>query len=110
LAGELTLLNAKTPHEQWPDIVVLAGVGVINYAIQFPRKGLGDNHPPPAPGVVRGKPPPMYAITVESDALNLSIAGATNEMRAFCRDRPVFDWGASCIRRTHWRPARPRFF
>jgi hypothetical protein len=40
LAGELTLLNAKTPHEQWPDIVVLAGVGVINYAIQFPRKGL----------------------------------------------------------------------
>ena len=82
MAGELTLLNAKTPHEQWPDIVVLAGVGVINYAIQFPRKGLSDNHPPPAPGVVRGKPPPM-SITVESDALNLSIAGATNEMRAF---------------------------
>jgi hypothetical protein len=38
LAGELTLLNAKTPHEQWPDIVVLAGVGVINYAIQSPCK------------------------------------------------------------------------
>ena len=28
LAREFTLLNAKTPHEQWPDIVVLAGVGV----------------------------------------------------------------------------------
>jgi hypothetical protein len=26
--ARLTLLNAKTPHEQWPDIVVLAGVGV----------------------------------------------------------------------------------
>jgi lipoprotein-anchoring transpeptidase ErfK/SrfK len=32
--------------------------------------------------VVRGKPPPMYVIIVESDALNLSIASATNEMRA----------------------------
>jgi L,D-transpeptidase catalytic domain len=28
LAGEFTLLNAKTPHEQLPDMVVLAGVGV----------------------------------------------------------------------------------
>lgn len=28
LAGEFTLLNAKTLHEQWPDMVVLAGVGV----------------------------------------------------------------------------------
>jgi hypothetical protein len=110
LAGELTLLNAKTPHEQWPDIVVLAGVGVINYAIQSPCKGLRDDHPPPAPGVVRGNPPPMYAITVESDALNLSIAGATNEMRAFAGIGRCSTGGLPCIRRTHWRPARPRFF
>jgi len=31
---------------------------------------------------VRGKPPPVYVIIVESGALNLLIASATNEMRA----------------------------
>jgi hypothetical protein len=32
LAGGLSLLNAKTLHEEWPDIAVLGGVGIINYA------------------------------------------------------------------------------
>ena len=50
LAGELTLLNAKTPHEEWPDIAVLGGVGVINYAIELPGKGLNGDHPSPVPG------------------------------------------------------------
>src|SRR5262249_38286587 len=83
LAGELAVFNAKTPHEQWPDSVVSAGIGVINYATQFPGKGLGGDHLPPAPAVVRANRHTCTSSSWDPDALNLSIAGATNDMRVF---------------------------
>jgi hypothetical protein len=33
---ELERLNAQTPSEQWPDMVVVLSAGIINYAVQFP--------------------------------------------------------------------------
>jgi hypothetical protein len=60
--SSLPLINAKTLHEEWPDIAVLGGVGGINYAIE-PGKGLSDDRPSTGcPRLVRGnrrasKPP-----------------------------------------------------
>ena len=35
-ARELEALNAETPSGQWPDAVVFAETGIINYVVQFP--------------------------------------------------------------------------
>jgi len=35
-ARELEVLNAETPSGRWPDAVVLAATGLINYVVQFP--------------------------------------------------------------------------
>src|SRR5262249_46312374 len=67
------------------------------FAIQFRGEGLSGDHLPPAPRVVRGKPQPMYVIIVEADALNFSIASATNEMRALPGSAGVRR-GARCLR------------
>jgi hypothetical protein len=42
-ARELEALNAETPSGQWPDAVVLAATGLINYAVQFPGEKVSGN-------------------------------------------------------------------
>ena len=39
LAEELQRLNTGTPAREWPDMVVVANTGTINYAGQFPGDG-----------------------------------------------------------------------
>src|SRR5262249_10102186 len=41
LGEEVERLNAATPHPAWPDVVVVADTGTIQYAVQFPGEGLG---------------------------------------------------------------------
>jgi len=41
--GELEALNATTPSERWPDAIVFAATGVINYAVQFPGEKASGN-------------------------------------------------------------------
>lgn len=42
-ASELEALNADTPSGQWPDAVVFAATGLINYAVQFPGERVSGN-------------------------------------------------------------------
>lgn len=78
-ADELERLNSETPSEYWPDMIVLANVGVINYCVQFPGVGVGGDHLPPAPGAARGKPPPIYVSMVIRPVTTFTF----NKMAAF---------------------------
>lgn len=42
-AVALEALNAATPSEQWPDAIVFAATGIINYAVQFPGEKVSGN-------------------------------------------------------------------
>jgi len=66
LAEELDRLNRQTPNEQWPDMVVIASIGVINYAVQFPgEQSLSADFLPPAQrAVTTVAPPPLYIVIV----------------------------------------------
>ena len=62
LAEELEHLNAQTPSKQWPDMVVFASTGVVNYATHFPgQKSLFD-FLPPAEGALANYTPPIYIV------------------------------------------------
>ncbi len=60
LAEELERLNSVTPGREWPDMVVIANTGTINYAGQFPGDGELGLFLPPAEGALANYTPPMY--------------------------------------------------
>ncbi len=60
LAEELQRLNAGTPAREWPDMVVVADTGAVNYAGQFPGEGEMGLFLPPADGALANYTPPMY--------------------------------------------------
>ncbi len=64
IAEELDRLNTQTPSRQWPDMVVVASTGVINYVAQFPGEPISGDLLPPAEGAVTNSTPPMYVVIV----------------------------------------------
>lgn len=64
IAEELERLNEQTPSNQWPDMIVIASTGVINYAVQFPGESVSGDFLPPAEGAMTSFTPPMYVVTV----------------------------------------------
>jgi hypothetical protein len=64
LADELKRLNAGTPAREWPDMVVVANTGTINYAGQFPGGGELCLLLPPAEGALANYTPPMYVVMI----------------------------------------------
>jgi hypothetical protein len=64
IAGELEQLNGQTPSNQWPDMILIASTGVINYAVQFPGESISGDFLPPAEGAMTSFTPPMYIVTV----------------------------------------------
>jgi len=64
LAEELESLNAQTPSSQWPDMVVVLSVGVINYAVQVPGEDLSGDLFLPAERALSNNIPPFYVGTV----------------------------------------------
>ena len=60
LAEELNRLNAGKPGGEWPNMVVVASTGVIDYAVQFPGESLSADFLIPAEGEITGPAPPMY--------------------------------------------------
>jgi hypothetical protein len=64
LAEELQRLNAETPAREWPDMVVVANTGTINYAGQFPGDGELGLFLPPAEGALANYTPPMYVAMI----------------------------------------------
>jgi len=64
LAEELQRMNAGTPAREWPDMVVVANTGTINYAGQFPGEGELGLFLPPAEGALANFTPPMYVAMI----------------------------------------------
>lgn len=64
LADELDRLNRGHSDREWPDMIVVLGKGVINYAVQFPgTKVLGD-FLPPAADANADRVPALYVVIV----------------------------------------------
>jgi hypothetical protein len=65
LAEDLDRLNAQTPGGEWPNMVVVASAGVVNYAVQFPgESSFSGDFLIPAEGETTGSAPPMYIVVV----------------------------------------------
>ncbi|MET4740290.1 hypothetical protein ABIF73_004429 [Bradyrhizobium japonicum] len=64
IAEELYRLNCDTDHLFWPDMVVVASVGVVNYAVQFPGEPVSGDFLPPHPLAFRNGTPPIYVVIV----------------------------------------------
>ncbi|HEX9898183.1 MAG TPA: hypothetical protein VGC81_03100 [Candidatus Methylomirabilis sp.] len=67
-AEELDRLNLQTPSQQWPDMVVVARTGTINYAVQFPGEQVSGDFLPPAEGAPAAYTPPIYVHIVMTPA------------------------------------------
>lgn len=78
-AGELERLNAATPSEQWPDMLVVSAVGAVQYAVQFPGESLSGDYLPPAEGALQNFTPPLYVVMVLRPTGNYTF----NKMAAF---------------------------
>lgn len=64
LAEELEHLNAGSPDREWTDMVVVASMGTIHYAAQFPGEGLSGDFLPPAEGAMKKYTPPTYVVMI----------------------------------------------
>ncbi|MCH8937743.1 MAG: hypothetical protein IIB90_18710 [Gemmatimonadetes bacterium] len=78
-AEELERLNAQTPSPEWPDMVVVASTGTVNYAVQFPGESVSADFLPPAERAVVTYTPPLYVIIV----MRPTEAYTFNKMLAF---------------------------
>ncbi len=63
-AEELERLNAATSSREWPDMIVVASMGAIQYAAQFPGESLSGDYLPPAEGALSNYIPPIYIVMV----------------------------------------------
>src|SRR5260221_1066348 len=98
LGEELDRLNAKTPSRGWADMVVVATVGVLNYAVQFPGEGLSGDFLPAGEGAVAAFTPPMYIVIV----MRPTGAYALNQMLALLLGHlAIFSSGAKLPHSTH---------
>jgi hypothetical protein len=79
IGEELDRLNSKTPSSRWPDMIVLASTGVINYGVQFPSESITGDFLPPAEGALANYLPSIYVVIV----IRSTGAYAFNKMLAF---------------------------
>lgn len=90
IADELTTLNSQTPGQHWPDMIVVASTGVINFAVQFPGESVSGDFLPPASNAFVNGAPPIYIVTVMRPTGTL----AFNKMFAFlCAHLAIFSPG-----------------
>jgi len=64
LAEELERLNAVTPSREWPDMIVVASMGAIQFAAQFPGESLSGDYLPPAEGALNNYVPAVYVVII----------------------------------------------
>jgi hypothetical protein len=102
---ELERLNTQTPSREWPDMVVVALTGVINYAVQFPGESVSGDFLPPAEGAPANYTPPMYVIIV----MRPTGAYTFNKMIAFLIGHlAIFSPGAKLPNWSHILEGVPR--
>ena len=60
IAEEMRRLNEHSPASEWPDMVVVANTGLVQYSAQFPgEKVMGDFF---LPNTTHSRPAPMYVV------------------------------------------------
>ena len=79
IGEELDRLNSKTPSRQWPDMIVIASTGVINYGVQFPGESISGDYLPPAEGAFKAFVPSIYVVILMRPTRTYSF----NKMLAF---------------------------
>jgi hypothetical protein len=85
-ADELFYLNSERSHGEWLDMFVIASVGVINCAVQFPGETLSGDFLPPLEGALAVSPPAFYVVIVMRPAGSRSF----KKMLAFLIGHLVF--------------------
>jgi hypothetical protein len=98
VAEELLQLNAEHHNREWPDIVVVASTGAVNYLAQFPGEPPTGDFIVPAEGTIGKHPPPMYVVmamrpTVEY-SMNKLLAVVTAHLGIFSPGARLPDWQA----------------
>ena len=95
-ARELEVLNAETPSGRWPDAVVLAATGLINYAVQFPgEKPSGNWLLARTEYAVNNTPPfyiPMMISPAGAHAFDKMLSMLLSRLRASLPISPMPDW------------------
>jgi hypothetical protein len=97
--GEQLLgLNAEHHNGEWPDIVVVASTGAVNYLAQFPGEAPTGDLIVPGKGTIGSHPPPMYVVmamrpTVEY-SMNKLLAVVTAHLAIFSPGARLPDWQA----------------
>lgn len=98
IAEELQRLNAQTPNREWPDMIVVASTGAINYGVQFPGESLSGDFMPPAENALDNYTPAMYVVMV----IRPTGARTFNKMLAFLIGHlAIFRPGAKLPNFTH---------
>jgi len=65
LAKEVERLNSGSPSREWPDVIGVADIGVLNYAVQFPGSSLSGDYMPPSEGAfTKANPAAFYVVAV----------------------------------------------
>lgn len=101
LADKLYRINCATPHKQWLDMIVVASVGVINYAIQFPGESLSGDLLPPAEGAFASPAPPAFYVTIVMRPIGV---GSFGKMVAFMVGHLVFFAPDVAGKQLDWSP------
>jgi hypothetical protein len=95
-ARELEALNAETPSGRWPDAVVLAATGLINYVVQFPgEKASGNWLLARTEYAVNNTPPfyiPMMISPAGGHAFDKMLSMLLSRVRASLPISPMPDW------------------
>ena len=88
IAEEMQRLNERLPANQWPDMVIVSGTGLVQYSAQFPGENVtGDFF---LPGETLSYTPPMYIVMVMKPAgahsLNRMLAFMVGHLALFSPD------------------------
>jgi hypothetical protein len=96
IGEELERLNSGVPSSQWPDMVVVTTIGVINYAVQFPGESVSGDFLPPAEGALTNYVPAIYIVPVMrptgAHAFNKLLAFLIAHLGIFAPDVQFPDW------------------
>ena len=94
IAEEMRRLNEQAPAPEWPDIVVVADTGVVQYSVQFPGENLLADFF--LPNAAHSQPAPMYVVMcmkpTGDQTLNRMLAFVVAHLAAFApgADVPPF--------------------
>jgi hypothetical protein len=98
IAEELLALNAQHHNNEWPDIVVVASTGAVNYLAQFPGEPPTGDFIVPAEGTIGRYPPPMYVVVAMrptgQHSINTMVAFVTAHLAIFSPGARLPDWQA----------------